>query len=116
MNWKFWEKESIKSGEVKLPGPKSIPEVVGRYLVVRLGKDPDWVWNLKSVSRPRPEGKTVFDVRVFNEAETAAKGIAVKNYASLDEHPEFIRFEGWYDHKTMKAEIQTKEKPLTRAA
>ncbi|MFH1169496.1 MAG: hypothetical protein V1691_02255, partial [Chloroflexota bacterium] len=39
----------------KLPGPKEIPEMVGRYVVVNLKKEPDWVWSLRSVQRPRPQ-------------------------------------------------------------
>jgi len=121
MNLKFWQKKSeggvsSNPGEVKLPGPKSMPEVVGRYLVVRLGKEPDWVWNLKSVSRPHPEEKNVFDVRIFDESQAGSKSVTVKNYHSLEEHPELILFEGWYDKKTMKAEVKAKEIPLPRAA
>jgi hypothetical protein len=35
MFWKFWEHEKTKEGEVRLPGPKGIPDEVGRHLVVK---------------------------------------------------------------------------------
>jgi hypothetical protein len=111
MSWKFWKKEPVAGepsqakGE-KLPGPKDIPEPVGRNLVVKLGKDPDWVWSLKGVVRRRPEGKHAYDVRVFDMNNAAAKKVRIKNYTSLDGHPELILFEGWFDKKTMQVEIK----------
>ena len=39
----FWKHREAKEGEVKLPGPKDIPELAGRYMVVEDKKDPDWV-------------------------------------------------------------------------
>lgn len=121
MQFKFWQKNRETGaapvpGAVKLPGPKGIPEQVGRYLVIRLGKDPDWVWNLKSLSRPHPEKSELFDVRIFDERHVATKNVILKNYTSLDAHPELILFEGWYNKKTMKAEVRGKEAPLPRAA
>lgn len=114
MKWTFWEKrpktEGLLKAEVhKLPKPKDIPEPVGRYLVVELGKNPDWVWRLKSVTRPRPEGKDRFDVRVFDEVKTAAKNLAVRDYTSLDGHPELILYEGWFDKKSMDVHIGEKK-------
>ncbi|MDF1593785.1 MAG: hypothetical protein P1P89_19940 [Desulfobacterales bacterium] len=120
MHLKFWQKKegeaSSRPGEVKLPGPKGMPEQVGRYLVVRLGQDPDWVWNLRSVSCPHLEKKEFFDVRIFDENHAIMKNVTVKNYNSLEGHPELILYEGWYNKKTMKAEVKTKEAPLPRAA
>ncbi len=62
MAWKFWKRK--REGEEatkarKLPRPTNIPEPVGRYLVVNLGGEPDWVWRLKSVVRPRGEARIV---------------------------------------------------------
>lgn len=123
MGWKFWIKESEK-GEPskpkmqKLPRPKDIPEPVGRYLIVELGKDPEWVWHLKSVVRSRQEEKNCYDVRVFDEGKAAQKNVAVKDYTSLDEHPELVLYEGWFD-KRAYYEVHIEERkmpPLHRAA
>ena len=121
--WKFWQKKP-KTGEPssaksqKLPKPKDIPEPVGRYLVAQLGKNPDWVWNLKGVVRSRQEAKDSYDVRVFDEAKASGKNVTVKDYTSLDEHPELILYEGWFDKKSMSVQIEEKErrKPVPRAA
>ena len=49
MSWKIWKKKedsegaSMKKPE-KMSGPKEMPSAVGRYLVVNMGKDPDWIF------------------------------------------------------------------------
>ena len=54
----FWKK-GAKTGETsdkkveKLPGPKGIPEIIGRYLITELKQNPDQVWNFKAVLRPQ---------------------------------------------------------------
>ena len=88
----FWKKS--KSG---LPGPKELPNPVGRDIVTKLGGDPNKVWDLKSVSRPREGYRDTFDVRVFNKAQAASQKITVGDYDSLTEHPELILYEGWYN-------------------
>lgn len=109
MGWKFWQKKTANAegGRAqKLPKPKELPAGVGRYLVVDLKLDPDRVWALKSVASPREDNRHVFDIRVFDEAEAAARDVWVKNYTTLDDHPELIQFEGWYDKQSWKMEIR----------
>jgi len=118
MSWSFWKKKSAKvelseAKEEKLSKPKDIPEPVGRYLVVYLGKNPDWVWELKSVVRRQAE-KQRYDVRVFDEIQ--ARGVSVRDYTTLDEHPELILFEGWYDKKSNTAHMQETLVPTPKAA
>ncbi len=107
MNWKFWEKSTDAQGAAKLPKPKDLPSGVGKFLVVNLRHDPDWVWALKSVSRPK-EGarKGVFEVRVFSETDARNKGVSVKNFNTLTEHPELILFDGFYDKNTWAVKIE----------
>ena len=115
MSWKFWEKKGNGSPH-KLPGPKDIPYPVGRYLVVDKGQDPDWVWGLQGVVLPKEGTKDVFYVRVFSANDASMKKISVKNYHSLDEHPELVLFHGWFDKKTMEVEIQAPSQSRPRAA
>jgi len=123
MFWKSWKRgvgpqEPTGRKAEKLPGPKDIPEVVGRHLVVRLNKNPDWVWNLRAVVRPREDSKSAFDVRVFEASEVAARKVHVKDFTSFDEHPELILFEGRFDKKSMEVHVEEKERPqpTTKAA
>jgi hypothetical protein len=116
MEWKFWVNKTktvdSSSGRVqKLPKPTDIPDPVGRYLIVERGKNPDWVWHLKSAVRPRQDGKESYDVRVFDGVESTQKNVMVKGYTSLDEHPELILYEGWFDKKSFKVQIEEKKTP-----
>ncbi len=96
----FWKKN--KSG---LPGPRGIPNPVGRDVVTKLGGNPDRTWNLKAVIRPKEGEKDTFEVRVFDSLQAESQKITVKDYNSLTEHPELILYEGWFN-KMDEAEIK----------
>lgn len=109
MSWQFWKKADAEGAAEKggkLPKPKDINGIVGRKLVVDFSKDPDWVWSLKSVERPKTNEKSAFDVRVFNGNQALSKRVPIKDYNSLDDHPELILFEGWYDKRTAKVDLK----------
>jgi len=95
----FWNRKQAQEREERLPGPKGIPGPVGSYMVVKMKKDPDWVWQLKGVVRPGGKKKT-FYCRVFNEVQVAQTGVKVKDWTSLDDHPALILWEGYFDEKT----------------
>ena len=103
-----WFKKS--SGEnpaqSKLPGPRSLPDDVGRTLVVDHKQDPNWTWSLKAVVKPGEE-KSVFLVRVFDERSAFSQGVRVKDYHTFDERPDLVLFDGWFNKKTHKAEIKS---------
>ena len=110
----FWKRKLVtgepsKPKVEKLPGPKDIPGPVGSHLVVALKQNPDWVWKLKGVVRRRLEGKDRFDFRVFDEAKVAGTKVIVRNYTSLDEHPDLILYEGWFDKKSGEVQIEEKK-------
>ena len=95
----FWKRKETKEGEEKLPGPKGIHDLVGRYIVVEEKEDPNWVWQLKGVVRPAGK-KKAFYCRVFSEAQVAQVGVNVKDWTSLDNHPDLILWEGYFDKET----------------
>ena len=106
----FWKRKEAKEGEEKLPGPKGIPELAGRYMVVKEKKDPNWVWQLKGVVRPAGK-KKAFYCRVFSEAQVAQAGVNVKDWTSLDDHPDLILWEGYFDKETNTARREKFVKP-----
>jgi hypothetical protein len=73
---------------------------------VEKGENPDWVWGLQSVERPMEGKKYCFDVRVFDPNANAKKGISVKDYNSLDQVPDLILYEGWYNKKSNQAVLE----------
>ena len=97
----FWKKDKNA-----LPGPKGVPSPVGRDIVTKLWGDPEQVWKrFKAVIRPKEGEKDIFEVRVFDGAQASAGNVSVKDYNSLNEHPELILYEGWYN-KNAQAEIK----------
>ena len=104
MNWKPWRSWiSAARGNrhnQKLRGPRELPTQVGRYLVTQEKMDPDWVWTLSCVERPRSEpDRHNYEFRLFSGTQAGNAGVNVKNYHSLDDHPELILFSGWYNRE-----------------
>jgi hypothetical protein len=107
----FWGKKSTKEGEKKekLSGPKEIPGPVQNYLVAERKMGPDLVKLLKAVVRKGPTGETAFNIRVFDESEALAKKVQVKDYTSLDERPDLIIYEGWFDEGSKQVKLEEKK-------
>ncbi len=93
-----------QDGEVKLPKPKDILQPIGQSLVVDHHQDPDWVWHLKTVTRPVPGG-TREEFRVFSAGMAAEQGVSIRDYTSLDGHPGLILYHGWLDKKARELEM-----------
>ena len=108
MNWKFWQKGENGTSGGGLPKPKDLPEAVGRHLVVDLNLDPDLVWSLKAVLSPREESRDMADIRVFNPGKADAAGVTVRNYTTLDDHPQLILYEGSFNKKTHHLKLTSK--------
>jgi len=110
----FWKKKPAKEEPLepkaeKLPGPRSIEELVGRHLVVDLKQNPDRVWQLQSVVRRRADGKHRFDFRVFDAAQAGQKKVKVKDWTTFDQHPELILYQGWFDKVSMEVHFEEKK-------
>jgi hypothetical protein len=103
IKWRFWKNSGLNTETHSRP--KDVPDIVGRKLTIHLGKGPDWIWNLKAVARSRPDMHDVYDIRIFNAADAALKHATIRNFYSLNTHPELIIFEGTYDKKENKVEI-----------
>ena len=104
----FWKRNNNDSGENKLPGPKNIPDFIGRYIVINDNLDPELVWRLKVVLRP--VGKKEFYYRAFDQSQTNRANINVKDWTSLDEHPEFVLWEGYFNKGTEEVRKETFKK------
>ena len=104
----LWGKKSAKE-EGKLSGPKEIPEPVQKYLVVERKMDPGLVKLLRAVERKSVTGAT-FDIRIFDNSEAIAKKVQVKDYSSLDEFPDLIIYEGWFDERAKQVKMEEKKR------
>jgi hypothetical protein len=115
MGWKFWKKTAGGAEKApKLPGPRDLPDPVGRKLVVDMGLDPDWVWSLRAAVRRRENTRHVREIRIFDPTRALSAGVRVKNFDSLDEHPGQILYAGWYNTDT--GEVELTPRPSHKAA
>lgn len=91
-----------KAGELKLSGPKEVPELVGRYMVLQMKKDPNWVWKeLKGVVYPTAD-KKAFYCRVYEASKALQASLKVKDWTSLDAHQELVTWEGYFNKETLE--------------
>ncbi len=103
-----WGKKSAKD-EGKLSRPKEIPGPVQTYLVAERKMNPDLVKLLKAVEHKSTTGATS-NIRVFDDSEAIARKVEVKDYTSLDECPDLIIYEGWFDEGEKQVKLEEKKK------
>jgi hypothetical protein len=108
MFWYKWfhKTDRKESQKPRLKPPTDLPQSIGRYLVVNLEKDPDWVWSLKAVWRTIEGGKkSARHFRVYDPAQSATQGINIENYNSLDSYSELILYAGDYDKDSLNLSL-----------
>ena len=108
----FWDKKSAKeeAKEGKLSGPRAIPELVQKHLVAEWKMDPVLVKLLKAVVLKSATQETGLNIRVFDDSEALAKKVQVKDYTSLDEHPDLIIYDGWFDEGSKQVKLEENNK------
>ena len=82
--------------------PKDLPQWAYHHLVTALGVDPDLLTTFKCVEQVGFfEGSPVTQIRVFDSE--VARGVAeIRDFASLDDHPDLIHYEGQLEKKNGK--------------
>ncbi len=94
MNWLWWGGER----------PRDVPQWAYTYLVPNLKVDSDRLSQLKCVERVNFEGDTVVTlIRIFDPI--VVKPALIKDFASLDEYPEAIKYEGYMEKKSGRVHI-----------
>lgn len=108
MNWKFWSRDNggQETAAPRWSKPAELPDGVGRYLVVTLKQNPDWVWGLKALLRRHADNGGMRDVVIFDPHELNRRGISVKDFDALAAHPEYVLFEGWHDKQSGRCDIR----------
>jgi hypothetical protein len=107
----FWDKKSKEEGKKeKLTGPRDIPGPVQNYLVAETKLDPDLVKLFKAVIRKSETGEVPTHIRVFDNSDAIARKVQVKNWASLDEHPDLMLYDGWFDERSKQVKLEEKKK------
>lgn len=94
-------------GEVKLSGPKLLPDPVRKYLVGQKA-NLECLYTVRALLRGNGEAS---DIRLFDETEAMVREVTVKDYTSLDAHPELILWEGKFDKKGKNVQLTQKREP-----
>ena len=119
LNLKFWKKENGANSTPKVERkfrPKELPQAIGLHLIVRLKQDPDWVWTLRFAIQTRADDRHVVNFRIYDPLEVRNEDVKVVRYESLDEHPELILYEGWFDLSSEQYLCEKKTKNLKQGA
>ena len=74
--------------------PNDIPIPVNAYLVTRLNIDPDYLSQLKCVQQVDFVGDDLARFFRIFAPDTVPPSVKIYNFASLDQHPELIIYEG----------------------
>ena len=91
-------------------GPKAIPQWAYAYLVVSLKADPDRLSLLKCVEQlDYLENRLVTLIRIFDPG--AARSLEIRDFASLDQRPELILYEGYREMQSGEIEILPLNEP-----
>ncbi len=111
----FGAKKPVNDGATKvkvekLPGPREIPGLVQNHLVAEKKLDPDIARILKAVVHKRENEQKAFDIRIFDDSDAAANQIQVKDFTTLDQHPNMIIYDGWFDEASKKVVLEEKRK------
>lgn len=93
------------ANQEKLSGPKEILQPIGQTLVISHKMEPDWVWNLKTVTRSYTDNSNLIEFRVYESSEVSVHGVSVKDFHSLDAHPELVLYNGWLNKKTKEMDL-----------
>ena len=92
-------------------GPKDIPGWVYLHLVNRLKVPPENLSGLRSMQKVGfLEGKPVTFTRIY-DPRASEEAWQVKEFASLDQHPELILYEGYWETGSDRVYLKCKEAP-----
>jgi hypothetical protein len=107
----FWNKRlANEEKKEKLSGPQAIPSLVQKYMVEGWKMDPDLLKLFDAVVLKGSAEGTTFNIRIFDGSDALAKKVQVKNYTSLDEHPDLIIYEGQFDERLKQVKLEEKKK------
>lgn len=95
----------------KLPKPKEITGLVAKCLTEQKKIEADIVPVFKMVIRKSEKGKKAFACWIYDDSEAQGMKVQVKDCTTLDEHPDLILYQGWYDEETKKVELEEKRRP-----
>jgi hypothetical protein len=97
---------------IRVGGPTGIPAFIGKRMVVELQHLPapeNWVRYLMVIRQQNGKPNT-YDLRVIDEFQINNKNnkIVVSGYDFLDDHPELIKMEGWFNSRSHEVHVKAR--------
>lgn len=103
----FWEKKKTVGRPIELD--RNLIRIIGNeWGKIPLGESSHWV-KYMAVMRHHGDDIDTFDVRIYDQWYADQKKVKVVDYSTLDDHQDLIIFEGWFDRKSKKGEINFKK-------
>jgi hypothetical protein len=99
----------IKKQE-KLSGARRISGLVEKKLITEYKWDPALMGIINMVLQKNSKGERAYNYRIFDTSEVEARGLKIMDYTSLDENPDLVLYEGWYDDASKQIELIEKKK------
>lgn len=96
-------------------GPRDIPPVINVFLIYTLKVPYDKLTGLRSVQKAGFwDGKPVTFIRIYNPL-TSEEASQVKDFTSLDQHPELIMYEGYWEKDSNHVFMECKPTPKPKS-
>ncbi|MFC1863205.1 hypothetical protein ACFL1Z_04545 [Thermodesulfobacteriota bacterium] len=87
---------------------EQLSQAIEQYLIQKHKMDAEVINALNIVMMKSPQRKKVLDFRVFDTEEAEAIKVTIKDYVSLNTHPELILYDGWIDEDSNHVEMTEK--------
>jgi hypothetical protein len=95
-------------------GPKDIPSWAYGHLVTEFKVPPEDLTHLRSVQKTGFwDGKPVTFIRIYNP-RTSEEAWPVKDFSSLDRHPELVLYEGYWERESDCVFLERRAAPKPR--
>ena len=85
--------------------PRDIPQWAYRHLVIALKVDPDYLSQLKCVEQVNFDGDVLLNLIRIYDPKAVEKSTQLKDFTSLDQHPELILYEGHMEKRSGRIHI-----------
>ena len=96
-------------------GPSDVPHWAYLYLVTTLKVPPENLAGLRSVQKMGFwDGKPVTFIRIY-DLRTSEEALQVKDFTSLDQHPELILYEGYWEKGSDQVFLERRAAPKSRS-
>ncbi|MFH1488266.1 MAG: hypothetical protein ABII06_05135 [Pseudomonadota bacterium] len=104
----FFKKHKAKTSNRIMDVDKVLYEIIGDEWNKIPPTGDHWV-KYKAAVRQHLNDSEVFDVRIFDEWYVKEKKVKVVDFSSLDDKPELIILQGWFNRESKKGDVKLRK-------